>query len=86
MNKTDVVHQIPCRDCASSYIRETGRTLKKRIAEHKAAVRRGDCHGNFGPENFGPGDRNSTKMFRGISVLSWNLSPPVNKIRNDIRK
>ena len=44
------------------------------------------CHGNFGPENFGPGDRNSTKMFRGISVLSWNLSPPVNKIRNSIRK
>ena len=38
------------------------------------------CHGNFGPENFGPGDRNSTKMFRGISVLSWNLSPPLTKL------
>ena len=41
-NKRDIVYQIPCLDCESSYIGETGRKLKKRITEHKAAVRRGD--------------------------------------------
>ena len=41
-NRRDIVYQIACRDCESSYIGETGRTLKKRITEHKAAVRRGD--------------------------------------------
>ena len=41
-NKRDIAYQIPCRDCELSYIGETGRTLKKRITENKAAVRRGD--------------------------------------------
>ena len=44
----------------------------------------GSCHGNFGPENFGPRDRNSTKKFHGIVVLSWNFSPPVNKCYKQI--
>ena len=33
---------VPCMDCNRSYIGETGRNLKKRLAEHKAAVKRGD--------------------------------------------
>ena len=44
----------------------------------------GYCHGNFGRENFGPRDRNSTKRFRGIVVLSWKFSPPVNKCHTQI--
>ncbi len=48
-DRKDVIYEIPCGQCDSTYIGETGRTLKKRIQEHKQAVRRGD-------ENNGPLD------------------------------
>ena len=38
----EVVYEVPCKDCKFSYIGETRRNLKKRLMEHKAAVRRGD--------------------------------------------
>ncbi len=47
--RRDVIYEIPCAECPSTYIGETGRTLAKRIGEHKQAVRRGD-------ENNGPLD------------------------------
>lgn len=51
-NRTGIVYQIPCQDCESTYmymyIGETGRTLKKRETEHKAAVRRGDDNNGVG--------------------------------------
>ena len=31
--KKGVVYQVPCTECESVYIRETGRTLEKRISE-----------------------------------------------------
>ena len=40
--KKGVVYQVPCGDCDSTYIGETGRTLEKRISEHKAAVKKHD--------------------------------------------
>lgn len=42
MNKKEVVYQIPCQDCDSVYIGETGRSLGKRRGEHKYAVKTGD--------------------------------------------
>ena len=42
MKKKNVIYEIPCKDCNMSYIGETGRSLQKRMTEHKAAVRRGD--------------------------------------------
>ena len=42
MNKKEVVYQIPCQDCDSVYIGETGRSLGKRIAENKYAIKTGD--------------------------------------------
>ena len=32
--KKGVVYQVPCAECESVYIGETGRTLEKRISEH----------------------------------------------------
>ena len=40
MPLTGVVYEIPCQDCER--VGETGRSLQKRMTEHKAAVRRGD--------------------------------------------
>ena len=37
-----MVYEVPCHDCDYDYVGETGRTLKKRLAEHKQAVRRFD--------------------------------------------
>ena len=42
LKKKDIVHRIPCQDCEAAYIRETGRSLQKRITEHKYAVRTND--------------------------------------------
>ena len=36
------VYEVPCMNCNSSYIGETGRSLKKRLVEHKSAVKRHD--------------------------------------------
>lgn len=36
---TSVVYQIPCGGCQKSYVGETGRGLKTRLAEHKRDVR-----------------------------------------------
>ena len=37
-DRKGVVYEIPCHKCEKSYIGETGRTLSKRIKEHKYAV------------------------------------------------
>ena len=42
MKKKEVIYEVPCMDCEKSYIGETGRSLQKRLTEHKGAVRRGD--------------------------------------------
>ena len=40
--KKGVVYQALCAKCDSVYIGETGRTLEKRLSEHKGAVMRHD--------------------------------------------
>ena len=45
MEKKGVVYQVPCAECESVHIGETGRTLEKRISEHKGAVKRHQKNG-----------------------------------------
>ena len=40
--KKGVVYEVPCQDCSKLYVGKTGRTLRKRISEHKQAVKRFD--------------------------------------------
>ena len=44
--KTGVIYEIPCSECDTIYIGETGRCLKKRIVEHRRAVK--NCDRNNG--------------------------------------
>ena len=37
--KKGVIYEVPCKDCQCVYIGETGRTLEKRLSEHKNAVK-----------------------------------------------
>ena len=39
LRKKGVIYKVPCRDCEASFIGETGRSLQKRITEHKYAVK-----------------------------------------------
>jgi len=36
--KTELIYRIPCKNCPSSYIGETGRTLGLRMKEHRKEV------------------------------------------------
>ena len=40
--QTEVVYEIPCKDCPEVYMGETKRTLKVRLSEHRQAVKQGD--------------------------------------------
>ena len=42
MEVKGVVYFIPCAECSTTYIGETGRTLKVRMAEHRRAVENKD--------------------------------------------
>ena len=41
-DKKGVVYEVPCGDCNHVYIGETGSTLRKRLTENKAAVKKCD--------------------------------------------
>ena len=38
-DRTGIIYKISCTECDSSYIGETGRSLKDRLKEHKRAFR-----------------------------------------------
>ena len=42
LDKKGVVYEVPCGECDHVYIGETGRTLRKRLTKHKAAVKKQD--------------------------------------------
>nr|VZI45352.1 unnamed protein product [Spirometra erinaceieuropaei] len=54
-NTSGVIYRIWCSCGQSNYVGETGRLLRTRIAEHAAAVRRGDANSRVAAHSTGPG-------------------------------
>ena len=42
LKRKGVVYEVPCNDCDHVYIGKTGRTLEKRLKEHRSAVKKND--------------------------------------------
>ena len=42
LKRKGVVYEVPCNDCDHVCIGETGRTLEKRLKEHRSAVKKND--------------------------------------------
>ena len=56
--KKGVVYEIPCEDCALTYVGETMRTLNDRIKEHRWHLEKGDILKSAVAEHFGINDHN----------------------------
>ena len=60
------MYQIPCQDCDSVYTVETGRSLGKRIMEHKYTVKTGDWKNRVVVHALGEGHRVD---WEGVNIL-----------------
>ena len=69
--KKGVVYSIPCMDCNSVYVGETGRNLEKRLKEHQYAVKRMD-------------DKNgiSVHAWTNLHRVNWNESRVLKMVPN----
>ena len=43
-DKCNIVYRIPCKDCSSCYVGQTGRTFSQRLKEHQRAVKSFDVN------------------------------------------
>jgi len=55
--KTELIYRVPCKNCSSSYVGETGRKFGLRIKEHKKKV-----------DSFTTGTQTRASMARESSV------------------
>ena len=66
LKKKNVIYKVPCLDCTSVYIGETGRCLQVRLTEHKVAVRRGDRKNGIATHAW---DHNHRVNWEGAQVI-----------------
>lgn len=86
-----VVYEIPCLDCNSKYIGETGRILEKRIKEHQYTVKRKDEKNGISVHAWNNSHRVNWSKARVVQIVkdyyprrvkrpspySFNLKPPI---------
>ena len=51
LSETGVVYNIPCKQCDKSYIGQTSRELKTRIAEHQYAIKKRNMNNSIARHN-----------------------------------
>ena len=68
LQTAESIYDVPCKGCSQTYIGETGRLLKTRLAEHKAEVDK------IGARAFIRSQRKSTSSETFKSVISDHVA------------
>ena len=71
----NVIYKIPCKDCNSIYIGQTGKDIDSRIAQHKYSIRTGQASNSLFVHLRDFGHR-----------INWNLSSVICKSNNFIER
>jgi len=66
-SETGVVYNIPCKQCDKSYIGQTSRELKTRIAEHQYAIKKRNMNNSIARHNILEGH---DPDFSGAEILT----------------
>ena len=72
LRRKEVVYRIPSLDCETVYIGETGRTLQKRLVEHRYAVKKGDRKNGIAVHAW---DKEHRIYWEGAEVIG--IEPPL---------
>ena len=67
LNEKGVVYMIPCQQCEKSYIGQTSRPLKTRIAEHEYAIKKRNMNNSIARHNILEGHNPN---FTGAAILT----------------
>ena len=66
---TEIVYQIPCKDCSQTYVGHLGRTITDRIKEHQWAVKNRDTNTSAVAEHTW---KHQHRMDWSASLKRWN--------------
>ena len=74
LDKKGVVYEVPCGECNHVYIGEMGRTLRKRLTKHRAAVKKCDKKNDIAVHAWKFGHQVEWESAKGRKEVAPNLA------------